>query len=69
MIAVDERVARDPDGQPLASWELVVVIGLPRASDGQPANVTFAGSLPLAFEVRGGIEIVEGRTSLPASTK
>ena len=33
------QVARAPDGRPLASPELVVVIALPRQSDNQPANV------------------------------
>ena len=65
MITVDDRVARDASGQPLASWELVVVIGLPRASDGQPANVTLRAVTPRAFEVRGGITVVEGRTFTP----
>jgi len=65
MILVDDRVARDPKGQPLASWELVVVIGLPRASDGQPANVTLRAVTPRAFEVRGGITVVEGRAFTP----
>jgi putative ABC transport system permease protein len=65
MIAVDDRVARDAQGRPLASWELVVVIGLPRASDGQPANVTLRAVTPRAFEVRGGIRVVEGRSFTP----
>jgi putative ABC transport system permease protein len=65
MIMVDDRVARDAQGQPLASWELVVVVGLPRASDGQPANVTLRAVTPRGFEVRGGIRIVEGRTFTP----
>jgi putative ABC transport system permease protein len=65
MIVVDDRVARDASGQPLASWELVVVVGLPRASDGQPANVTLRAVTPKAFAVRGGIRIVEGRTFKP----
>jgi putative ABC transport system permease protein len=65
MIVVDDRVARDASGQPLASWEWVVVIGLPRATDGQPANVTLRAVTPRAFEVRGGIRIVEGRTFSP----
>ncbi len=65
MITVDERVARDASGQPLASWELVVVIGLPRISDGQPANVTLRAVTPRAFEVRGGIRVVEGRSFTP----
>jgi putative ABC transport system permease protein len=65
MIVVDERVARDASGQPLASWEWVIVVGLPRASDGQPANVTLRAVTPRAFEIRGGITIVEGRTFTP----
>jgi putative ABC transport system permease protein len=65
MIVVDERVARDASGQPLASWEWVIVIGLPRLSDGQPANVTLRAVPPLAFEVRGGIDVVEGRRFTP----
>jgi putative ABC transport system permease protein len=65
MIVVDGRVARDSQGRPLASWEWVVVIGLPRASDGQPANVTLRAVTPRAFEVRGGIRIVAGRSFTP----
>jgi putative ABC transport system permease protein len=65
MIVVDDRVARDVQGQPLASWELVVVLGLPRASDGQPANVTLRAVTPRAFDVRGGITVVEGRNFTP----
>jgi putative ABC transport system permease protein len=65
MIVVDERVARDASGQPLASWEWVIVIGLPRLSDGQPANVTLRAVTPRAFEVRGGIDVVEGRGFTP----
>jgi putative ABC transport system permease protein len=65
MIMVDDRVARDASGQPLASWELVVVLALPRASDGEPANVTLRAVTPRAFEVRGGIRVVEGRSFTP----
>src|SRR6478736_3277724 len=32
------QVARGADGQPLASAELLVIIAVPRKSDGQPAN-------------------------------
>jgi ABC-type lipoprotein release transport system permease subunit len=60
-IIVDERVARDAAGQPLASWEWVVVIGLPRTSDGSPANVTLRAVTRRGLEVRGGIAVTEGR--------
>ncbi len=65
MLVVDERVARGADGQPLASWELVVVMSMPKRSDGQPTNVTLRAVTPRAFEVRGGIDVVEGRRFTP----
>jgi len=64
-IMVDDRVARDAKGQPLASWELVVVLALPRITNGEPANVTLRAVTPRAFDVRGGIRVVEGRSFTP----
>ena len=64
-IIVDERVARDEEGRPLASWEWVIVIGLPKLSDGVPTNITLRAVTPRAFEVRSGIDIVEGRAFTP----
>lgn len=60
-IIVDERIARGADGQPLASPEWVVVIGLPRKETKEPINVTLRAVTPRAFEVRSGIDLVEGR--------
>jgi putative ABC transport system permease protein len=65
LIVVDDRVARGPDGQPLASPEVVVVANLPKRADGQPTNVTVRGVTPRAYEVRGGIEITQGRRFTP----
>jgi ABC-type lipoprotein release transport system permease subunit len=65
LISVDERVARGGDGQPLASPEHVIVIALPKATDGQPTNVSIRAVTPRAFEVRGGIEITAGRSFTP----
>ena len=61
-IVVDERIARDAEGRPMASPEWVVVIGLPRLSDGMPANITLRAITPRGLDVRGGIDVVEGRT-------
>jgi len=65
MILADDRIARRPDGQPMASWEWVVVIALPKKTDGQPTNVTLRAVIPQTFEVRGGIKIVAGRGFQP----
>jgi putative ABC transport system permease protein len=64
-IAVDARVARDGAGRPLASPELVVAATLPRKADGTLSNVQVRGVGPLAFAVRGGVRVVEGRTFTP----
>jgi len=65
MIIVDDRVARGADGQPLASWDWVIVISLVKATDGMPTNVTLRAVPPRAFEVRGGIRVLEGRAFTP----
>jgi ABC-type lipoprotein release transport system permease subunit len=64
-IIVDERIARGADGQPLASPEWVVVIGLPKKETREPINVTLRAVTPRAFEVRGDIDVVEGRRFTP----
>jgi putative ABC transport system permease protein len=65
MIVVDSRVARDADGKPLASPEIVVVASLPRTTDGADVNVTVRGVSPMAFKVRQGVRIEQGRTFNP----
>ncbi|MGH9796918.1 MAG: ABC transporter permease, partial [Candidatus Polarisedimenticolia bacterium] len=65
VIVVDPRIARGADGQPLASPEIVVVVNLPKKSDGQTTNVTLRGVTPRAFEVRRGVRVVRGRPLTP----
>ena len=64
-IVVDPRVAVASDGRPMASPEIVVVGAMPRRTDGLQTNVTIRGVTPKAFEVRGGIEIKQGRNFQP----
>ncbi len=64
-IMADARIARGADARPLASCEVVVINSLPRRTDGQATNVTLRGVPPVAFDVRGGIKIVEGRNFTP----
>lgn len=58
---VDERIARDPNGKPLASCETVVITTAPKRGDGQPANITVRGVRPEAFAVRTGVHVTQGR--------
>jgi putative ABC transport system permease protein len=64
LILVRDEVARDAEGQPLASPEDVVVTNKPK-KDGSPTNVTVRGVTPRAFDVRGGIKILDGRKFTP----
>ena len=59
------QIARDGQGQALASPELVVVISRPRITDNQPANVPLRGVGPRGFQVRDTIKFVEGRRFTP----
>lgn len=61
VVADTEGVARNARGA-LSSAELFVIINLPKRSTGTTANVPLRGVQEQAFEVRGDIEIVEGRT-------
>jgi putative ABC transport system permease protein len=65
VIMVDPRVARDSEGKPMASCEVVILSNRPRKSDGQPANITFRAVSPEAFKVRNEVKIVEGRNFTP----
>lgn len=55
------RAVVDADGRPLASWEGVSVMALPRKSDGKRTNVVLRSVTPQAFAVRTGIRYTEGR--------
>ena len=56
------RGAADP---PLASWEWVSVMALPRTSDGKRTNVVLRTVPPQALAVRTGIRILSGRVLTP----
>ena len=53
-------LARNASG-PLASAELFVIINLPKRSTGTDANVPLRGVSAASFDVRGNIQLVEGR--------
>jgi len=57
-------IARSTQG-PLTSAEVFVIIDLPKRSTGTPANVPLRGVDAAAFEVRGNIQMVQGRRFEP----
>lgn len=60
-------IARDPNGAPLVSPELFVVVPQQRVNQGGMANVVVRGVGLSAFQVRKGIRISEGRTFRPGA--
>ncbi len=65
LIMTDPRIAQDNEGHPLASCEIVVIASKPKKTDNQPTNVTLRGVTPMAFKVRNGIKLVDGRMFTP----
>ncbi len=65
LLEVDARIARDAEGKPMVSPEIVIVANLRRKIDDAPTNITVRGVTPKAFEVRNGIRIVAGRNFTP----
>ena len=53
------------DGKPMASCEVVILTTRPQEGHDQPANITFRGVTPIAFNVRNNVKIVEGRSFTP----
>ena len=64
-LAVDSRVARDEQGNPLASPDLVIVASMKRKEDGADVNIVVRGVTPMAFKVRPGVTVAEGRNFTP----
>jgi putative ABC transport system permease protein len=63
----DARLISDAPGlarsaaSPLTSAELFVIVDLPKRSTNTPANVPLRGVSAASFEVRGNIQLVQGR--------
>ncbi len=68
-IVVDPRIARDAGGHPLVSPEIQSLINLPRTNERAQVNVAVRGVTARAFEVRGGLRVVEGRSFRPGSSE
>ena len=61
-VVVDDRVARDEQGNPIASPEIFVVASLPKRDTGTLVNVSLRGVTPAAFFVRQGVRLIAGRS-------
>lgn len=62
-------IATDALGRPLLSAEPVVLINLPKRSNGKPSNVTVRGTSDIGLQLRPGVRIVEGRMFRPGTSE
>lgn len=62
-------IATDAAGQALISPEPVVLISLPKRSNGKPSNVTVRGTSAVGLQLRPGVKIVEGRMFRPGTSE
>jgi putative ABC transport system permease protein len=65
LIAQAPGIARDADGQPVASAEVVVVASVPKQSTGTDANLEVRGVGHAAWELRPQVRIIAGRRFRP----
>ena len=61
------EIAPGPDGRPLTSAEMVVLINAPRLGQGGSSNVTIRGIDPGGLPLRSQVKIVEGRMFTPGT--
>lgn len=59
------EIARDPNGRPLVSADVVILINLPRREDRGEANVTLRGVTPMGMDLRPQVRLVKGRWFRP----
>ncbi len=69
ILATLPGIATDAQGRPLLSAEPVVLISLPKRSNGKPSNVTVRGTSELGLQLRPGARIVEGRMFRPGTAE
>jgi ABC-type antimicrobial peptide transport system permease subunit len=62
-------IATDAQGRPLISPEPVVLINLPKRSNGKPSNVTVRGTSAAGLQLRPSVKIVEGRMFRPGTSE
>ena len=61
VIKADQAIRKDSAGTPMATNEILVLINLPKRSNGEPANVPVRGVTPMSMEIRPDFKLVEGR--------
>lgn len=62
LVAEAPGLLQGPDGRPLLSAEVVVIVNLPKKSTGTDSNVELRGVGPQALALRTHVRVIEGRS-------
>ncbi|MDZ4813942.1 MAG: ABC transporter permease [Pseudomonadota bacterium] len=65
LIEQDPSIARNGDGLPIASRELIVITEVPRKGQQNGTNVTLRGVEPMGFTLRSELRVIQGRRPRP----
>jgi ABC-type lipoprotein release transport system permease subunit len=69
VVETDPEVALSSNGKPLFSKEIVVLIGLPKASTNNISNVTIRGISEQSLPLRPQVKLIKGRMPKAGSTE
>jgi ABC-type antimicrobial peptide transport system permease subunit len=69
MVESLDGIATNGEGRRLVSKEPVVLINLPKRSNGKPSNVTVRGTSALGLELRPQVRVIEGRMFRPGTSE
>ena len=69
MVESLDGIATNGEGRRLVSKEPVVLINLPKRSNGKPSNVTVRGTSALGMELRPQVRVIEGRMFRPGTSE
>lgn len=58
-------IAKDNNGSPMISGELVIIFKIPKKDDPKGSNVLVRGVTPMAFTMRPYVQLIEGRMFRP----
>jgi putative ABC transport system permease protein len=69
IVETNPEVALGPDGKPVLAKEIVVLIGLPKASTHKDSNVTIRGISDTSIALRPQVKLTKGRMPKAGSTE
>ena len=64
-----DGIATDGEGRRMVSKEPVVLINLPKRSNGKPSNVTVRGTSATGMKLRPQVHVIEGRMFRPGTSE